>query len=96
MVRIDLGKVKFKWFPEGKLFIISERDVRFATEYELYNPKTGGTKRFDFVESTGPEFDPATSYIYKCTEDEYTLEVANDPEITARNAENYLKAKLRE
>lgn len=94
MTVIDTSRVKFLYIPEEKTFIISEREIRFDTEYEIYNPKTGVRKEFNFTHSTGPEFDPATAYVY-ANEEGYSLWVTNDATITANNEEAYLKAKLR-
>lgn len=78
--------------PATKTITVSEKDVPFATSYEVKNPKNGSIKKFEFTESTGPEFDPNTKWIYKCGE--LTLEVCNDKQITALRAENYLRHKL--
>jgi len=75
---------------------MNERDVRFDTEYEIKNPRTGSSSMmFRFEKSTGPEFDPATRWIYWNLERNVKLEVCNDPHVTKLRADAYLKAKLR-
>lgn len=93
MYTIDLIKIKFQYINETRTFKISERDVPFATEYVLINPKTNGSQTFKFSHSTGPEFDPNTEWIYKSSEG-LTLSVCNDKIMTEIAAQNYLNAKL--
>lgn len=93
MQKIDLGKISFKYNKETKTFSVSEKDVPFATSYEVIGRKTGETKQFGFSHSTGPEFDPNTKWVYTCGD--MILEVCNDAEMTEIAAQNYLKGKLR-
>jgi hypothetical protein len=76
------------------IFHMSERDVPFATTYDIINPKTGKEMRFEFTHSTGAEFDPKTIWVYKNADKSVSLFVHNDPKITRVLAANYLKAKL--
>ena len=75
-----------------KTFSISEKGIPFATEYELFNPKTSESKLFVLEGSTGPEFDPNTKWIYK--HESLTLEVCNDAQITKERVDAYLDHKL--
>lgn len=97
MFRIDVSKYPGSWDKENKKFTMSESNkgivIPFRIQYELYNPKTETIKVFEFTHSTGPEFDSDTRWIYKC--DDMILEICNDPEVTKRNATNYLAAKTR-
>lgn len=90
---IKISTELLKYNKETNTFVGSEKDIRFATQYNVFNPKTGISRMFDLVNSTGPEFDPNTKWVYKSKED-VVLEICNDKEITARNAEMYLKAKM--
>ena len=92
MRKVDLGSVPY-FLNTAKTVFVSEKDVPFDTGYEVRSPKTGTIKRFDFVCSTGPEFDPKTVWLYK-SEDGFHFGVCNDAEITIQHAENYLKHKL--
>lgn len=78
---------------EKGVIVISEKDVPFGTEYNVISP-TGGSRVFKFTESTGPEFDPNTRWMYK-SDDGIQLAVCNDPKMVKEAAESYLKAKLR-
>ncbi|MEO6305070.1 MAG: hypothetical protein ABIP51_18070 [Bacteroidia bacterium] len=91
---INLEKVKFIYKESTKTFTISEKEVPFATEYEILNPKTGKKETFDFYKSTGPEFDPNTKWLY-ANQKGLTLEVCNDKKMTEISAANYLAAKTR-
>lgn len=91
MIQVDLNTIK--WSYENKVITISEKDVKFGTEYNIISPK-GGSKVFQFTHSTGPEFDVNTKWIYK-SEDGIQLAVCNDANMVKKAAENYLKAKLR-
>ena len=91
---VILKKGNFGYDKDTRTFTMSEKDVMFATKYEIKNPDTGNSMEFNFTHSTGPEFASDTKWIYKSTEG-YTLEVCNDPEITKKAAENYLAAKTR-
>lgn len=94
MVRIDINSIPHSF--DGKVILISERDVKFATQYEVWNSKTDGSEVFDFSHSTGAEFDPKTQWIYKSASSSgLELHVANDHEMTKKAAQNYLNAKLR-
>ena len=92
MRKVDLGSVPY-FLNTAKTVFVSEKDVKFDTAYEVRSPKTGTTKEFRFVCSTGPEFDPKTVWLYK-SDDGFHFGVCNDAEITKRHAENYLKHKL--
>ena len=92
MTRIVL-KATPHYVKEGILYV-SEKDAMFATEYEVVSNLTGVFKRFKFTKSTGPEFDPKTQWIYK-SEEGYELRICNDAQTTRKQAEAYLKAKLR-
>ena len=94
MYTINLDKTKFVYDSNRKTFIVSEKGIPFGTEYEILNPKTGGSRKFKFTNSTGSEFDPNTKWIYE-SNDGILLEVCNDKQMTKIAAENYLKAKLR-
>lgn len=94
MFTINLGKISYAYEAERKCFVISEKDVPFATSYVVKNPQTGVEKTFNFTHSTGGEFDPKTRWVYK-TEDNLLLEVCNDATMAKEAAQNYLKAKLR-
>ena len=85
---------KLNWLASINTFTGSEKDILFATSYEVTNPKTDKTVVFEFTHSTGPEFDPNTSWVYKSKCGIYLI-IENEAKITARNAENYLKAKTR-
>lgn len=95
MTTITFDPKKHAWCPKDRCFTMSEGDVPFATEYEIKNPKTGKSMKFRFEKSTGPEFDPATRWIYWNLENNVKLEVCNDPSITKLRADAYLKAKLK-
>jgi hypothetical protein len=92
MTNINLKTVPYNYNPLTETFSVSEKDVPFATEYNLIS-LIGNTKVFKFSHSTGPEFDPNTKWIYKA-DDRFILEVCNDAKQTAINAKNYLNAKL--
>lgn len=94
MVNITLSNIDCSYDKETSTILISERDVPFATTYNVISPKTGVGKLFEFSHSTGPEFDPNTSWIYY-SEDGITLSVSNDAKMVKIAAENYLSAKLR-
>jgi hypothetical protein len=95
MTTLTFDHKKHAWNPDQATFTVSERDVPFDTSYLLKNPKTDGTMKFDFEKSTGPEFDPATKWIYWNLEKNVKLEVCNDPEMTRTAAQRYLAAKLK-
>lgn len=73
-------------------FSVPGKSVRFDSNYEMKNPKTGGTKVFDFKSSTGSEWDPKTIWIYK-SEDGMTLNVGNE-DVTPAHAQAYVDHKL--
>lgn len=91
MIQIDLNKIP--WSFEDKVITISEKDVAFATEYNVRSPK-GGEKEFKFTHSTGPEFDVNTKWMYK-SDDGLQLAVCNDAKMVKAAAAAYLNAKLR-
>lgn len=82
-----------KYSVENGIIRVSEKEVPFDTTYEVISPKTGAQKRFKFVCSTGPEFDPKTEWIFK-SEEGYKFHVCNDKAMTERAATNYLNHKL--
>ena len=92
-VTIDLNKITFAYEADRKCFVVSEKDVRFATTYMLIST-SGAQKKFDMTHSTGNEFDPNTRYVYK-SEDGLLLEVCNDADMVKTAAANYLAAKTR-
>lgn len=92
---IDLGRTKYKYDKDKRTFYFNEKDVKFDTDYVVSNPKSGKSLDFRFKESTGPEFDPNTEYIYVNKENNLTLIVTNDPVITQHRADSYLTAKTR-
>jgi hypothetical protein len=95
MIQIDLKKIPWSFdmkTSEKGIIVISEKDVRFGTEYEVVSP-TGNKKTFTFTHSTGPEFAPETKWMYK-SEDGLQLAVCNDAKMVKIAAENYLNAKL--
>jgi hypothetical protein len=81
-------------YVKGGVLYVSEKDAMFDTEYQVVSNVTGAFKKFKFTESTGSEFDPKTQWIYKSDEG-YELRICNDAETTRKQAEAYLKAKLR-
>ena len=94
MVKITLSEINWSFNKETSTILISEKEVPFATTYNVISPTTGAGKVFEFSYSTGPEFDPKTNWVYK-SDDGVVLSVSNDDEMTKRAAQNYLKAKLR-
>ena len=90
-MEINLNKVPYNYDPLTSTISVSERDVRFATTYEVLSKK-GNKKIFELSHSTGPEFDPKTRWVYKDA-DGILLEVSNDPITTRKLASNYLAAK---
>jgi len=90
MTLIDLNKID--WSFEDKVITISEKDVPFATEYNVRSPK-GGEKVFKFTHSTGPEFHKDTKWIYE-SDDKLQLAVCNDAKMVKIAAQNYIKGKL--
>lgn len=94
MTKVNLGDVKYNYNEETNTLSISETQVQFDTKYELVSPKTGNSKIFNFKNSTGPEFDPETRWIYECEGGTFTLEVCNHKVLTELNAQKYLEGKL--
>ena len=96
MITIDLipgsQKNHLRFDKEANTFFGSERNIKFATEYEVKNTISGKSEKFEFTHSTGPEFDSATQWVYK-SESGILLIIGNDAEITKLNAEAYLKHK---
>jgi hypothetical protein len=81
------------YVKEDNTFYGTEREIPFDTSYKVTNLKTGRSEQFDFVQSTGSEWDPKTRWIYKSPSG-ISLVISNDEEITALRADAYLKAKL--
>ena len=79
---------------EDNTFYGTERDIPFDTSYEVKNTVSGQSEVFDFIESTGSEWDPKTQWIYK-NKTGLSLIISNDERITKIREEAYLKAKLR-
>ena len=76
-------------------FYGSEKDIPFATQYKIINLQTKKFEVFEFMHSTGPEFDPETQWIYKSIEKigGIRLIICNDLKITKLNAAAYLEHK---
>ena len=91
---INLSKIPYYYNKETKVFTFSEKDVPFATTYEIFNPQTNGRVQFDLSHSTGPEFHPDTKWIYKNALSNVTVEVCNDASITKIRGDAYLDHKL--
>lgn len=81
-----------KYSVKDGVIRVSEKEVPFDTVYDVISPKTGVQKRFHFKESTGPEFDPKTEWVYE-SEDGFYFRLCNDAEMTRIAAEAYLQAK---
>lgn len=96
-MKVTFDSKKFHYDGKEKIIHVSEKDIPFATKYELYNPSTGKTMNFEFSHSTGAEFDPKTQWVYKSKamvgNKVLQLIAHNDPQTTKRNADAYLKAK---
>jgi predicted membrane metal-binding protein len=93
MTTVNLSSIQWSFNSQTKSILISEREIPFATTYNVISPKTGVGKVFNFSHSTGPEFDPTTQWIYT-SEDGTLLSVSNDPAMVKQAARNYLKAKM--
>ncbi len=93
MTIVNFNPQKMSFDKETKTFTVSERDVAFATTYTIINPKTGNGQIFHFVESTGPEFDPLTEWLYASFEG-CVLRVVNDAKITKERASRYAIGKM--
>jgi hypothetical protein len=93
MVNVTLSDIDWSFNKQTSTILISERDVPFATTYNVISPNTGVGKLFELSHSTGPEFDPKTCWIYK-SEDGLSLSVANDAKMVEVASRNYLRAKL--
>jgi hypothetical protein len=93
-MQIIFDPKRHRWCPLQQTFFMNERHVSFATQYEVVNPKTGCSERFDLKESTGSEWDPSTQWIYQSARG-LRLVVSGCPEIRQRAANAYLEAKLR-
>ena len=94
MTTLTLSIVPHSYEGARKAIIVSERDVPFATTYNVISPKTGRGMVFEFTHSTGSEWDAHTRWVYK-SEDGLLLEVCNDARMVKLAADAYLKAKLR-
>ena len=75
------------------VFSVSGKEAGFATCYKVVNEKTGNSEIFNFVESTGSEWDANTFWIYR-SKGGLQLNVSNN-DVTPQHIENYLNAKLR-
>ena len=89
MTHIEFNTNHCKWTESLKLISISESLVKFDTLYRLWNPLTKTGRVFEFSHSTGPEFSPDTTWVYK-SDDGFTLEIVNDPELTSKRSKDYL------
>ena len=95
MTIIHINSEYVTYDKETRTLTTTERYVtNFQTSYLLKNMQTGGEMQVDFKEMTGPEFDPNTASVYKSKNNELTFVVKNDPIITKRRGEMYLKAKM--
>ena len=74
-------------------FYGTEKDIPFDTSYEVKNVVSGRSEIFEFVESTGSEWDPKTQWIYK-SKSGISLIICNDERITNMRANNYFASKL--
>ena len=84
---------------------IEEKNLPFATQYEVYNSKKGTSEIFQFSHTTGSDWDPNTKSIYYCElkgdfvkgllPKKITLSIGNDPELTKKRAASYLHHKLK-
>lgn len=88
MITFNFDPHVHSYDKETKTFMVSERDVQFATEYTIVNPKTGGSMHFKFTHSTGPEFEVDTQFIYESS-DGITLKLCNNAEMVKRAAASY-------
>lgn len=96
MIQIDLKTIPWSFdmkTSEKGVISISEKDVRFGTEYNVVSPN-GGEKVFKFTHSTGPEFAVDTKWMY-VSDDNLLLAICNDAKMVKMAAEAYLKAKTR-
>ena len=93
MIKIIYNKDKHHYNPTTKTMNISEREVKFATSYQLVDVK-GNSKIFHFDHSTGPEFDPNTEWVYLCENSEITLVISSYTLLTQAAGKAYLQAKL--
>lgn len=93
MTTIKFNPKRDHYNRETRTFTVSERFVPFDTSYLVFSPKTGASRRFDFVRSTGSEWNPSTRWVYqsKCG---LTLEVTGDPDIREAAQAVYVKKKL--
>ena len=95
MIQVNLKTIPWSFdmkTSEKGVIVISEKDVRFGTEYEVVSP-TGNKKVFKFTHSTGPEFDVNTKWMYK-SDDGLQLAICNDANMVKKAAHDYLKGKL--
>lgn len=92
MIRVVLDSIDWSFNKERNTIIISEKSVKFATEYEIVSPK-GGEKIFTFTHSTGPEFDKDTRWVYM-SNDAMVLEICNDEQMVKVASQKYLEGKL--
>lgn len=93
MTTIKFDPKRDRYDRETQTFTVSERWVRFDTSYLVFSPKTGASRRFDFVRSTGSEWNPNTRWVYQ-SECGLTLEVTGDPDIREAAQAFYAKKKF--
>ena len=90
-----VGKNSIKWNSAAKCFTADGDQLPFATSYRLINPASKKSMVFDFVKSTGSEWDADTLWVYKSDEGIYFITSnGSDANIQTR-ADNYLKHKLK-
>jgi hypothetical protein len=92
MIKVVLNNIDWSFNKERNTIIISEKSVKFGTEYEIVSPK-GNSRVFTFTHSTGPEFDKDTRWVYM-SDDGVVLEVCNDEKMVKVAAKQYLDGKL--
>lgn len=92
--QINLGKVPYSYNKDTKTFLFSEKNVNFATTYDLINPKTNKIVSFDLLHSTGSEWDPNTIWIYANSDKSLFVHVGQDANITKMKSKLYLDHKL--
>lgn len=80
-----------------RTFLGDGNRIPFATRYEMVNDETGKSNVFDFVHSTGSEWDKDTKWVYACTEGKGFIFVLSSEDQRTLNVRkrNYIKAKMR-
>jgi hypothetical protein len=93
MTSIYIQKNKVKFDKPSKTFSVKGKGIPFGTRYELVNQKTDNFSIFNFVESTGSEWDPNTIWKYE-NSDGFSLHVGNEY-VNKMHKDAYLMGKLR-